>query len=467
MTSLELTPPRHKLKTGVKLAYGVGDLGPAIVTTINGFFLNAFLIEVAGLRPALAGLVFLIVKIWDSVNDPIVGALTDRTNTRWGRRRPWLLFGAVPFALAYLMQWLVPDWGPAGKFWYYLIVAILLDAGFTAVNVPYAALTPELSPDYDERTSLNAYRFSFSILGGTFAAFFHAVILTAHPGEAILRGYFISAAIWAAVIVISNVITFAFTRESQFTGTASESPSFMEGLRIAFSNRAFLYVTTIYLLSWLAIQFVQNNLILYVKYWAGAENQFQWLLLAIQLGIFFFLMVWTKISRRIGKQRVYYLGASFWIAVSIALFFVPAGQIPLLFVLGPLASVGVSVCYLVPWSLLPDVVEFDELQTGQRREGIYYGFFVFLQKLGMSLGMAASNLILDAAGYVKPAFAGAALAPAQPDAVLTALRTFVSLVPAGILMVSFIFVYKYPITRARFSEIQTELTRRREQNDAS
>ncbi len=152
-----------KLSRATKLAYGVGDLGPAIVASVNGFFLNAFLLDVAGLRPGAVGIIFLIVKIWDSVNDPLIGSISDRTNTRWGRRRPWLLFGAIPFGLAFLLHWLVPPLGATGKFWYYLIVAILLDTGFTAVNVPYTALTAELTKDYDERTVLNTYRFSFSI----------------------------------------------------------------------------------------------------------------------------------------------------------------------------------------------------------------------------------------------------------------------------------------------------------------
>ena len=107
MTTISAAPA-SKLSRATKLAYGVGDLGPAIVTAINGFFLNAFLLDVAGLRPAAVGIIFLIVKIWDSVNDPLIGAISDRTNTRWGRRRPWLLFGAVPFGLAFFLHWLVP-----------------------------------------------------------------------------------------------------------------------------------------------------------------------------------------------------------------------------------------------------------------------------------------------------------------------------------------------------------------------
>ena len=448
------TPP--KLRFGAKLAYGAGDLGPAIVVAISGFFLNAFLLDVAGLRPVAAGAIFLIVKIWDGVNDPLIGFLTDRTHTRWGRRRPWLLFGAVPFGLAFFLHWLVPDIGSAGKFWYYLIVALLLDTAFTAVNVPYAALTPELTQDYDERTNLHTYRASFSILGSTFAAFFHGVIVGTIDN--VLVGNAVSAAIWAFFIIASTLVTFAYTRETFFQRPASEELGFLDGLRVVFSNRPFLFVTAIYLLSWLCVQFVQANLLLYVRYWIRAEEHFAFLILAVQLSTFVFILIWSRLSRRTGKKTVYYIGMSVWIIVAIALFFVQPGQVTLLYLLAGLAGAGVSIAFLIPWSMLPDVIELDELKTGRRREGIYYGFFVFLQKLGISLGLALSNFVLEAAGYITPPPGGPF--PDQPVGVLLALRTFVSLAPVAILLVSFPVVHLYPITRQKHAEIRAELAKK-------
>jgi GPH family glycoside/pentoside/hexuronide:cation symporter len=446
----------EKLSPLTKLAFGVGDLGPAIVAAINGFFLNAFLLDVAGLRPAVAGSIFLIVKIWDAVNDPIMGALTDRTRTRWGRRRPWLLFAAIPFGLFFFLQWIVPPLDDFGKFWYYLVVAVLLDAAYTAVNVPYAALTPELTHDYDERTSLSSYRFSFSILGGVLAAFLHTIIVGAFAS--VFTGYIVSAAIWAFFLIVPNFITFAFTRETHFKEERPQGPGFIEGLRVAFANRAFIYVTLLYMLSWLSIQFVQTNLILYVKYWIGAESQFGTLVLAVQGSSFLFLLLWARVSQRIGKQSTYYIGMTFWIVVEVALFFVQPGQVPLLFVLAILAGAGVSIGYLIPWSMLPDVIELDELQTGQRREGVFYGFFVFLQKFGISLGLALSNFVLEAAGYINQV--PGSEAPVQPPSVLMALRIFVSLVPALILLTSFLVVRAYPITREKHAQMRLELARR-------
>lgn len=458
-----LPPP---LSIGRKLAYGVGDVGPALVATLQGFFLNAFLLDVAGLRPAQAAAIFLIVKVWDSVNDPLIGWLSDRTRTRWGRRRPWLLFGAIPFGLAWFLQWQVPGLSQAGLFWYYLVTALLLDTGITAVNVPYTALTPEIAPDYNARTNLNTYRFSFSILGGMASLIAHESIL--RTSGSVITGFAVSAAVMGLVIIVTNLVTFTFVRETFFQeegglAPGGSEPGFLESFVIAFKNRPFVMVTAVYLLTWLCIQFVQANMQLYVRYWMGADAHFIYLAVALQLSIFVSLIIWSKISEHIGKRRVYFLGVGFWIVVEILLFFVQPGQMALLLLLAVLAGIGASVGYLIPWSMLPDVVDLDELHTGLRREGVYYGFFVFLQKLGISLGLAISNLAFGAAGYINDPEPGPPF-PAQPDAVLLALRLFVSLVPVIILLGSLPIVYKYPLTAVRHAEIRAELAQRRTQS---
>jgi GPH family glycoside/pentoside/hexuronide:cation symporter len=452
-------PEKLSLKT--KLAFGAGDLGPAIMASINGFFLLDFLINVASIRPAIAGTIFLIVKIWDAVNDPLVGWLTDKTQSAMGRRRPWLLFGAVPFGLAFFLHWVVPPLDESGKFWYYLIVALFLDTALTVVGVPYTALTAELTSDYDERTSLNAFRFSFSILGGVLAAFFHTQIVGAFPGQPAI-GNAVSLFIWSIISIAGLLLTFAGTKEpAQPTAAAKEEgPGFFEGILIAFRNRPFVLVTIIYLLSWLTIQFVQNNLFIYARDWVGINVQdFGLILLALQFSAFVWVLIWTRVSGWLGKQVVYYIGAAVFVVVLIGLYFVQPGQTTLLTVLAIVAGVGVAVCYLIPWSMLPDVVELDELETGRRREGVYYGFFVFLQKLGLSLGLFISAQVLDWAGYI-PAEPGQPV-PVQPETVLSALRFLVGPAGAAIILLSFLAVYLYPINKQKHAEIKAQLEARK------
>ena len=450
----------QKLPWYTKLAFGAGDLGPAMVAAISGFFLLNFLINVAGLNPGAAGTLLLVVKIWDAVNDPLIGWLTDHTVSKMGRRRPWILYGAIPFGLFFFLHWVVPPISEGAKFWYYLVIALLLDTAFTVVNVPYTALTAELTQDYNERTSLTSFRFSFSILGGVLSAFFHSQIINAFKSDP-YTGYALSIGVWGVVSVIGFLAAFLGVRENTTTPKITkDEPSFVEGLKIAFSNRAFLLVTIIYLFSWLTIQFVQNNLFIYARDWIGIQaDQFGFLLLAIQFSSFTWVLIWTRVSERIGKKNVYYVGGAIFVAVLLALFFVQPGQTVFVFILAVTAGAGLGVGYLIPWSMLPDVIELDELQTGQRREGIFYGFFVFLQKMGLSLGLFISGWVLDFAGYIK-AIPGQP-EPAQPANVLLALRVLVGPAGAAILLLSFVAVYLYPITKEKHAEILAQLAKKK------
>jgi GPH family glycoside/pentoside/hexuronide:cation symporter len=219
-------------------------------------------------------------------------------------------------------------------------------------------------------------------------------------------------------------------------------------------------VTLVYLFSWLSIQFIQNNLIFFARDWVGMPiDAFGLVLITLQLSAFVCLLVWARVSERIGKKKVYYYGGLVLLLVELGLFLVQPGQSTLLFVLALIAGAGVSVAYLVPWSMLPDVIELDELQTGRRREGVFYGVFVFLQKLGLSLGLFISAQVLGAAGYLQ-SIPGQP-PPVQPESALFAIRVLVGPAGAAILLLSFVAVYLYPITKARHGEIQSELAARR------
>jgi glycoside/pentoside/hexuronide:cation symporter, GPH family len=218
------------------------------------------------------------------------------------------------------------------------------------------------------------------------------------------------------------------------------------------------------LLSWLTLQFVQQFLLLYTRYWLDAEANFQFYILVLQLTAFVFLTVWAMVSARIGKKLTYIAGASIWILAMLALFFVPQGQGSMVFVISFFAGMGVSTAYLIPWSMLPDVVDYDELQTGQRREGIYYGLFALLQQIGISFGVAIGSWALGSAGYVAPI---AGELSSQPETVLFALRMIVSLAPVAMLALSIPLAMAYPISRKRHEEImkQLELNRASATND--
>lgn len=456
-------PPPVRLPRRAKLAFGAGDLGPAVATIILSFFQLFFLTTVAGLRPALAGSIVLIVKIWDALNDPLVGWLSDRTRSRFGRRRPWILFGALPFGVIFFLQWVVPPFDDTGKFVYYLVVALLFSIAFTVVNVPYTALTPELTPDYDERTSLTAYRFAFSIGGSVVAGVLHQIIVSrfcADPNACQIAetrlGYMVAAAIWSISIIPFFVWCFAETREQYQTSGSYSSASLLTQVAQAFRNRPYLFVIGIYLCSWLAVQVTASVLAFYITFWMQRPDLIPVMLAAVQGSAWIWLFIWNTISARIGKRAVYMIGMCFWIGVQLVLFFVQPDQVGLAVGLGFLAGIGIATAYLIPWSMMPDVIEHEELRTGERREGVFYGFMVFLQKLGLALGLFLVSLALEWQGFDQYAPIGQ-----QPESALIAIRVMVGPLPAIVLILGIVLTTFYPITRATHVRTLAKLQERR------
>ena len=449
----------EKLPFITKLAYGSGDLGTAITSALRGFFLLFFFTDVARIHPANAALILLIGRFWDAVNDPFVGWLSDRTVTKWGRRRPWIFIGAIPFGLFFFLLWVVPPFGQTGLIIYYVVISILLDTFYTIINVPYTALTPELTHDYDERTSLNSFRFAFSVGGALLSAFLHPIIVTIAPD--LRTGYLVSGLIWAIVSTIPCFIVFFNTTErpESMLPPTEEAIPFWEQLRIAFSNGPYRFVIAIYLSSWLALQMVSTVLIYYLNYYLKVPEQLKWTLLAIQGSSFIFLFVWSQLSRRLDKRIVYIIGASIWLVVQIALYFLKPEQSYLLIPIGIIAGAGVAVAYLIPWAMMPDVIELDELKTRRRREGVFYGFMVLLQKAGIAIGIFAVGRALSASGYLVPT--DAVPVPVQPESALQAIRLFMGPVPAIILLGSLALAYYYPITRSRHARIIAILDKRK------
>ena len=464
----------EKLNFKTKLAYGAGDLGPAITGNIAVFYLMVFFTNVAGIPAGLAGSILMIGKIWDGINDPIVGMLTDKTQSRrWGRRLPWLLYGAIPFGFFSFLQWIVPQFSADkniniwGLFWYYVIIGVISQAFFTVVNLPYTAMTPELTQDYDERTSLNSFRFTFSI-GGSILSLILAKIIFSQIADR-QQQYLVLAAVCTVIAVLSlywcvygvrdRILAFEAKRIS--LPQEAEIP-FFEQLKIVFSNKPFLFVISIYLFSWLGVQ-ITASIIPYfvVNCMRLQEGDVPNVMIAVQGTALVMLFVWSYLSKRIGKKLVYFLGMSSWIIAAAGLFFLQPNQVGLMYVMAVMAGVGVSTAYLIPWSMIPDVIELDELQTGQRREGIFYGFMVLLQKFGLAFGLFLVGNTLQAYGF-KEAVIGQTSLPIQPESALLAIRIAVGPIPTVCLIAGLVLIYFYPITREMHAEIMLKLQAQRE-----
>ncbi|MDB9348654.1 MFS transporter [Nodularia spumigena] len=469
-----INPENQKLDLKTKLAYGAGDLGPAITGNISIFFLLVFFTNVAGIPAGLAGSVLMIGKIWDAINDPIIGVLSDRTKSRrWGRRLPWMLYGAIPFGIIFFLQWIVPRFGADQSsniwplFWYYVVIGLLSQVFYTVVSLPYAAMTPELTQNYDERTTLNSFRFAFSIGGSIFSLILAQIIFSKISDRE--QQYLLLAAVCAIISVLALYVCIFGVRDRvlafEAKRTQGEQPAsipFFEQLKIVFSNRPYLFVIGIYLFSWLGVQVTATTIPYFVvNYMRLNDSDVPSVMIAVQGTALLMLFVWSALSKKIGKKVVYFLGMSLWIIAAGGLFFLQPGQIGLMYLMAIMAGFGVSTAYLVPWSLIPDVIDLDEVQTGQRREGIFYGFMVLLQKLGLALGIFLVGNALQSAGF-QAAIPGQTTLPIQPESALLAIRIAVGPLPTIFLICGLFLTYFYPITREMHAEIMMKLKARQE-----
>lgn len=460
--------PRKKLSFSTKLAFGAGDLGSAITANISVFFLLVFLTNVAGLPAGLAGSVLMIGKIWDAINDPVIGVLSDRTVHPWGRRYPWMVFGAIPFGIFFFLQWIVPGTNTGFLFIYYVIISLFFNTTYTAVNLPYTALTPELTQDYNERTSLNSFRFAFSIGGSIFSLILAQIIFSLFPDQPYQR-YLVLGGVCAVLAVLPVFWCFFGTKQhvlsNNLAGSNLDEPEHLpiaEQVKIAFQNRPFLLVIGIYLCSWLAVQLTASILPYFVVNWMQLpETTFPQVAIAIQGTALVMLFVWSSLSQRYGKKAVYFMGASFWIIAQSGLFFLQPGQTFLMYNLAVLAGCGVATAYLVPWSMIPDVIDLDELNTGQRREGIFYSFMVLLQKIGLAIGLFLVGQSLEIAGFLSTI--PGEQAPIQPASALLAIRLAVGPLPTIFLVLGLICAYFYPLTKVVHTEILLKLNERKNQ----
>lgn len=481
--SIQPQPQSHHkpLSFKTKLAYGAGDAGAGITATLLAFSFLIFLTNVANLRPALAGTVLLIGKIWDAVNDPIIGYLSDRTRSRWGRRHSWMLMASIPFGVFFFLYWIVPTFSEDpginqwGRFIYYTVISIIFNAVSSAVTLPYTALTPELSKDYDERTSLTSYRFMFSIGGSILALALGQFFAMQFPDDSVAQ--YLSLGATCAILSVLPIYwcvwgttdPTAFNPRQRTVTPGSEddvtpSGSIWLQFKEVLQSRPFWFVIGIYLCSWLSFQLTAAIIPYYAVSYMGMDSYFS-VALVVQGTAMLALGLWSWVSYRYGRKRTYFAGMSGWIIAQILLFFLPSDRVDWLYILCAMAGLGVSTAYLIPWSMLTDVTDLDELNTGEQRQGTFYALMVFLQKTGLALGIWLAGIILELSGFVEPP-PGEPIPP-QPESALFAIRVVVGPLPAVFLIIGLFLMYYYPVTRELQETVILRLRERREAKDTA
>jgi GPH family glycoside/pentoside/hexuronide:cation symporter len=462
-----------RLKVSTKIVYGTGDWGMAAFNTLRQIFYAIFLTDVVRLDPRLASIAVLIGVIWDAVNDPLVGVLSDKTRTRWGRRRPYLLIFAVPYGLAFLILW----WTPPFESQLLLMITVMLayalsDTLQTLVIVPFHALTPEMTPDYDERTSLAGYRMFFNFLASIITAMAAPMIVTGvmSRGGTAQQGYILAAAVFGASAAVPYLLIFFSVRERAGKETPREIISLREMVRIAWKNVPFRYATLLYMLNWVAFDLTSVVLPYLLIYWVGGGDllaKIPALGLPIASAVLGMMMItativlpfWIVLSKRIGKRRAFIIALAFWAALLLVVPFIPQRGYTFTLVLSVAIGISVSAAHVLPDAIFPDVIEWDELRTGRRHEGIYYGAKNFVRKLTTAFAIFLALQVLGWLGYKTPPKGATSFV--QPASALWGIRILIGPVGAALLIATAVVTWLYPLDRKRFNRVRRLLERRR------
>jgi GPH family glycoside/pentoside/hexuronide:cation symporter len=458
-----------------KVVYGAGDVGMASFNTLRQFFYAIFLTDTVGLEPRLASIAALLGVLWDAVNDPLVGAISDNVQTRWGRRRPFLLFFTIPFGLAFVLLWWAPPWNSQIALAIYVALAYMLsDTLQTLVVVPFLTLTPEITPDYDERTSLTGYRMFFNLVASLASAVAAPTIVdaTIQAGYNAQKGYVLASALFGGLSIIPYLAIFAIIRERRTDQQVKRrSISLRETLRLAWGNVPFRFAAGLYMLNWVTFDLVAMMLSFFLVYWIAGGNLLASIpvfgeeiaLESVVLGLMFVVAIaalplWTWLSRWIGKRVAYIVGMGFWAVVLCTAIFLQPGQVTPVLVLAVLSGLGASAAHILPDAMFPDVIEWDELRTRQRHEGIYYGIKNFSRKLAGAASIFVVLQVLGWFGYRAPP-KGVTQFSQAPSA-LWAIRILTG--PLGVLLLiwAIVVAWFYPLTRERHRRVRRLLARR-------
>jgi GPH family glycoside/pentoside/hexuronide:cation symporter len=469
------TQNEARLSLWTKLVFGSGDWSSSSFGTLRQIFYAIFITDVVGLEPRLASVAALVGIIWDAINDPLVGVLSDRVKTKWGRRRPFLLWFSIPFGLGFVILWWAPPFESQIALAAFVAFAFMLSDTFqTLVIVPLYALTPEITLDYDERTSLTGYRMFFNLFASLVTAVAAPAIVDSvlASGATQQQGYLIVGSLFGGLATIPLLLIFFFIRERNRTQTEiehEESISFMDSVRTAWSNIPFRFATGLYVLNWITFDLVALALPFFVAYWVSNGNLLDKALgLPVESTVFALLLItsvlmvpfWVWMSKRFNKNIAYIIGMSFWAVVQLLLFTIQPGQITYILVLSVLAGISVSTAHVLPDALFPDVIEWDELRTRRRQEGIYYGIKNFVRKMTGALAIFIALQALGWFGYQAPP-EGATTFQQAPSA-LMAIRILIGPFGALLLFSAVAMAWFYPLTRERHARIRRLLARRKE-----
>lgn len=457
-----------KLPLREKVAYGLGDFASSMFWKLFSMFMLFYYTDIFGLSAAAVGTMFLVTRIWDSANDPIMGMIADRTKTRWGQFRPFLLFVALPFGIIGVLTFSTPDLSSSGKLVYAYITYTLMMMVYTAVNVPYASLMGVMSSDSNERTALASWRFIGAYAGGllvTASANTLVDYFSQDAGHAI--GYQHTVMVYAGIAALLFVLTFLGTRE-RMTMAPEHQGSLKSDLKDLSQNRPWfvMLAANIFILIFMSLR--DGSILFYFKYYVqdqvvtimGAAYEFSSSVLSsaymsIWLGTNIIGVILAKpIAARFGKKNTFSYAALCSAVLSGFFFFLSSDQIILIFLLNLLIGVSSGIVMPLGWSMYADIADYSEWKTGRRATGLVFSSSSMSQKFGWTLGGALSGWTLAFFGFEANAI--------QSDFALLGIRLMISVLAGIGALLSFIAMQYYILDEEFMADIEADLSIRNE-----
>lgn len=433
----------------IRAAYGIGDYAICLYWSGVGLYLLYFYTDVVGISPLYAGWIYAIGITWDAITDPFMGFIAERTRSKWGSYRPFIIFGSVPLALSFVMLFWVPPFEGTFLFLFLLLVNIFHRSCFTIVSVPYSSLTARITDDSDERTKLTTARMLAASFG-TFsisAAGFPIVLFFGSGNES--TGFLFLGLISGSIAILILAITVYFVKERTFDPVNQINANFKLVAKSVSQNYPFWIVfSSILILGSTALMF-NNNLIYFVKYSLDL-HAYQGLILGTSGG-FTLLAIpfWALLALRLGKRNSWLI-AMVWLLIGfLAFYFYPTQSLSELLIILAFLGFGNGATGVLFWSMLPDTIEYGEWKTGIRTESSLYGFMTFAQKGAIGISALLLGIILTNIGFIPN--------ETQSQETLDSLKMVMSWVPISGVILSLVMVIFYPINKSFHAKLLKDI----------
>jgi len=445
-------PPSGPLGFREKLAYGLGDTASHFVWDMVGFWLLFFYTDVYKIPAAAAGTIMLVARFWDMAIDPVIGIVSDRTQTRWGKFRPYILFGAVPYAVLSVLTFTTPDFGETGKILYAGATYVLLMTAYAAVNLPYSSLAAVMSSDTYERAGLNTYRFicaftgQFVVTGGalTLAKYF------GHGDKAM--GFQYTVIVFGLLSLVFFFITFVFTRERVQPANALPS-SLKEDLKNLSKNRPWIILACVGIISFIMFAMQNAAIAYYFKYFIGKEDSVQLFNVIGTVALIAALPLSKPLAKAFGNRNVFIASSLISGVFFIALYLPGKKDMVAIYALNILAKMAYAPAVPLLWTMIADSADYSEWKSGRRATGLYFSSATFAQKAGWGIGAAIAGWLLNVFHYVPNVV--------QTASALVGIKLLISVIPGLLYMSCAAFMFFYTIDRRMTDLIKRDLDARR------